>query len=74
MAGAAVLAERCRRQIENVQLAVKNEILQTTASFGVAEAVGLPSAEALVAQADEALYRAKGQGRNAVEHAAPCHR
>jgi two-component system, cell cycle response regulator len=60
------LAERCRLGIERVRLPVRAECVSATASFGVAEAAGLPSAEALVEHADKALYQAKGAGRNRV--------
>ena len=64
---AANLAQRCRQGIEGIRLAIDGNIIQTTASFGVADAQGLTSAEALVEQADEAMYRAKDAGRNCVE-------
>ncbi len=64
--GAVRLAERCRQEVEKVRIAVRSEAVAVTASFGVAEATGLPSPEALVKQADEALYRAKSAGRNLV--------
>lgn len=67
---AAVAAERLRRGIE--ALAIPHEAKDppgvVTASMGIAE---LPPnskkpAEALLKEADEALYRAKGSGRNRV--------
>ena len=66
ISGAVRLAERCRREIENVNLPAKGEPIRPTASFGVADAVGVPSAELLVDRADQTLYRAKAAGRNRV--------
>ena len=60
------LADRCREEIANVHVAVNGETVAVTASFGVADANNLPSPEALMKQADEALYRAKQAGRNLV--------
>jgi diguanylate cyclase (GGDEF)-like protein len=65
-AGAARLAERCRQEVANIRIAVQGTAIHATASFGVADAKNLPSSEALVERADEALYRAKNAGRNAV--------
>jgi diguanylate cyclase (GGDEF)-like protein len=65
--GAMRLAERCRREIENLNLPAKGELVRPTASFGVADAVGVSAAELLVDRADQALYRAKSAGRNRVE-------
>ena len=64
--GAEILAERCRREIENVSVSVKGQAVHATASFGVADASNLPSTETLVKRADEALYSAKNAGRNQV--------
>ena len=64
---AACLADRCRQAIEGIRLDVGQDTVQTTASFGVADALGLSSEEALIRSADEALYRAKQAGRNRVE-------
>lgn len=66
ISGAVHLAERCRREIENVNLPDRSEPIRPTVSFGVAEAVGAPTAELLVDHADQALYRAKAAGRNRV--------
>ena len=65
--GAAKLAERCRREIEDLVLDVDGNTLEATASFGVADANGLASLDILIEQADAALYRAKRAGRNRVE-------
>jgi diguanylate cyclase (GGDEF)-like protein len=66
ISGAIHLAERCRQEIEKINLPMKSEPLHPTASFGVADAVGVPSAELLVDRADQALYQAKAAGRNRV--------
>jgi two-component system, cell cycle response regulator len=64
--GATRLADRCRQEIAKVRVAVNGETVAVTASFGVADASNLPSLEALVKRADEALYQAKKAGRNLV--------
>ena len=66
ISGAIHLAERCRREIEKVNLPAKGEPLRPTASFGVADAAGVPSVELLVDRADQALYQAKTAGRNRI--------
>jgi diguanylate cyclase (GGDEF)-like protein len=69
--GAVYLAERCRRKIETIRLPLVAETLAATASFGVADASGLPSLEALLGRADAALYAAKRAGRNMVVRSNP---
>jgi len=64
--GAVHLAERCRREIENVHSTAAGKPVRPTASFGVADAVEVPRAEVLVDRADQALYQAKAAGRNRV--------
>ncbi len=64
---AARLAERCRQAIETISIPVGQDTLQTTASFGVADAGDLSSQDELISRADQALYHAKNTGRNRVE-------
>lgn len=60
------LAERCRKEIEKIIIPVKSDKVQATVSFGIAEATGLSTPEALIERADQALYDAKLSGRNKV--------
>ncbi|MFP5502873.1 MAG: diguanylate cyclase [Candidatus Sericytochromatia bacterium] len=67
-AGALVVAERVRAQIAEARLqGPAGEVVQVTTSIGVASLPHMASsAHDLFARADEALYRAKGEGRNRV--------
>lgn len=68
LAGAALVAERMRMLVESAPLRWLEEDWPLSASFGIAEAErGDTSASAVLARADAALYRAKGQGRNLVQ-------
>lgn len=67
VSSAVHLAERCRQAVEKVFLTAHGATVRATTSFGVADAPGPSSAEALVERADEALYQAKEAGRNRVE-------
>jgi diguanylate cyclase (GGDEF)-like protein len=65
--GAKRVADTLRRELEEMPINWKGEVLGVTASFGVA--VALPAeidGPALIGRADAALYRAKDQGRNCV--------
>lgn len=57
-------AEKLRKAIAQVKF---DEIGTVTCSFGVAQYVHGEAAETLISRADEALYRAKLNGRNQVE-------
>ncbi|MCA9677666.1 MAG: diguanylate cyclase [Kofleriaceae bacterium] len=61
-------AERLRRTIEALAVVVGEETIRVTVSIGVAcyPEVAAKTAEDLVAAADQALYRAKSDGRNRV--------
>jgi diguanylate cyclase (GGDEF)-like protein len=69
-AGGAQLSERIRRKLARRRIpAGDGGPISITASFGVASLRLAGSRERLLAAADEALYRAKGAGRNRVESA-----
>jgi diguanylate cyclase (GGDEF)-like protein len=67
--GAKTAVERIRKQFENTKFTFGNHTITATASFGIAGFRGTqpPDWNALVAQADTALYLAKDKGRNRIE-------
>jgi diguanylate cyclase (GGDEF)-like protein len=68
--GGLDVAERIRRDFEATSLKVGGETLSATVSIGVAiSADQNQDLAALLMEADRALYRAKANGRNRVEHA-----
>ena len=65
--GALRQAERLREAFENCTLEIEGIELRLTVSVGVAQKMpGMVSPEELLKVADEALYRAKREGRNRV--------
>jgi diguanylate cyclase (GGDEF)-like protein len=65
--GAQRVAETLRRTLADRPFFWKNERLQVTASFGVTVAVPAETdPQGLVGRADQAMYKAKRQGRNCV--------
>lgn len=72
LAGAAISAERIRTAIAAARVEAPGtaEPLAVTASIGAAANAGAADSSALLAAADAALYRAKGEGRNRVVTAA----
>ena len=65
--GAKRVADTLRRELSELPIGWKGEIVRVTASFGVS--VAMPAEidpASLIARADAALYRAKDQGRNCV--------
>jgi diguanylate cyclase (GGDEF)-like protein len=70
-AEASELADRLRQRIVETVAFHKGAAIPVTASFGVATYLdGVSSREKLFPQADEALYRAKADGRNCVRSSA----
>ena len=66
--GAFVAAERCRIALQAAEVPIAGGVLHITASFGVATypQANISSLDDFVGQADQALYRAKSEGRNRV--------
>jgi diguanylate cyclase (GGDEF)-like protein len=62
--GAMVTAERVRQRVEQLQFAAIDPELRITVSIGVAEHVRRADSAATLQRADDALYAAKGAGRN----------
>ncbi len=67
LAAARATCERLREGVMAINFDDIDPALRITASFGVAEAAGADTHHRLLLQADEALYRAKANGRNRVE-------
>jgi len=68
IAGATLVAERMRQNLEEQSFVWQGQSWPLTASFGVAEAAPSDaSADAVLSRADRAMYRAKAQGRNVVQ-------
>jgi diguanylate cyclase (GGDEF)-like protein len=61
---AEALAERIRREIESFRF---DEVEKVTLSFGVTEFKKDDDIDSIVKRADDALYKAKSNGRNRVE-------
>lgn len=59
-------AERLRRRIEGIELAMYSEPVTVTVSIGVASVESALSPEDLVSVADAGLYQAKNMGKNRV--------
>jgi diguanylate cyclase (GGDEF)-like protein len=64
---AAVAAERVRAAFAVASIARDGRRIAATVSIGVASASPATSIDLLITHADDALYRAKGNGRNRVE-------
>jgi two-component system, cell cycle response regulator len=64
--GAITLAERIRKEIEEKSVSFDGRAISVTASFGIAVSTPrqLLDAQQMIRVADEALYKAKANGRN----------
>jgi diguanylate cyclase (GGDEF)-like protein len=67
---AETIAERLRRMVEETPLPADGRELTATVSVGIAQSRPGGSIEALMQEADDALYEAKRTGRNRVACAA----
>lgn len=73
LARAAALAQQARKQVASIDTASTGHVFRITASFGVAGTRDCGhDLDALLARADDALYRSKREGRDRVSiHAGP---
>lgn len=60
------ISEHLRQKIADTPIKFRDQIINVTASFGVATLSADLNLEELIKSADEALYRAKNSGRNKV--------
>lgn len=68
LAAAQVFAERLRQKVAGTPLAQGGREITVTVSIGISDLIATDgSADAVLMRADEALYRAKNNGRNRVE-------
>jgi len=65
---AAVLAEKVRRKVEEIQFMYDGKAISVTISLGVAQCEPRDSCASLIKRADTHLYRAKTDGRNRVSY------
>jgi len=70
LAGAVEAAEKIRLRLVEIPLVVHDEEIRLSLSMGVAEAARDEAIAEVVHRADEALYRAKQEGRNRVARSA----
>ena len=69
LAGCKVFAERLRRQVEDMKMAIGGVVVRTTISLGVTTCgAGMATMDKsqMIAAADSAMYQAKQNGRNRV--------
>lgn len=67
VATAAVVVERLRESVADSQLSFEGTLIPVTMTLGIAQLAADENWHAIVARADEALYRGKSSGRNRVE-------
>lgn len=64
--GAVTLAERVRNEVDTTKYTYKKVAINMSVSIGIATHLEQDTNETILERADEALYRAKGEGRNLV--------
>ena len=67
VAGAMIVAERLRHNIEMLNFEHEDRNIKITISLGVTECCGKSSIDEMLKRADKALYEAKNAGRNCVK-------
>jgi len=66
IAGAQVIAERIRKNVENHTIAYGMEIIKLTASLGISTLRADDDSDSIIQRADNAMYHAKEKGRNQI--------
>lgn len=61
------IAERIRSVIENREIKYEDKIIRITASFGITEVKEGDTFDTLYKRVDEALYKAKKDGKNTIK-------
>ncbi|MBP7175570.1 MAG: diguanylate cyclase [Thermoclostridium sp.] len=64
--GAAIIAEKLRKKIEDENFSFQDVIIRITMTFGISSISQAQTADALVRLADKAMYTGKQAGRNRV--------
>ncbi|MFY9075213.1 GGDEF domain-containing protein [Malaciobacter mytili] len=59
-------AEELRNEIEKIQIYIKDDIINITASFGITDIKNMRNIDEMLQKADTHLYSAKNSGRNRV--------
>ena len=68
--GVLKLAKRIRRRVENLKTIYNNETIQMTVSMGITTLQETDDEKSIFTRSDEALYKAKREGRNCIRVAA----